>query len=225
MIIEFIGLPGAGKTYLCDKLIGDLRSKGIKASNFIEDSRSKFMYKAVFKALGASEHIPDSRTSVLASKLKELLAPYMGIKAKYNDCCIDSYITDLCRVVAIEKIVKKRSSVCLIDEGLFQRAVTMIINYDIDELHYRRLLSILSRYASDTVYLRISPEQAFESVRKRNRCVCAMDRLGDDDLKVFLNRYYELCEFISERSKLTVVHRDDPENINILNSRFNFGGV
>ena len=223
MFIEFIGLPGSGKTYFCGQIDNELSKKSIKSCNLIELSRSRFFYKLFFKSLRAYAKI-NGRTRRLSRRLEELLAPYRGIRAKYNECFIDSYISDICTLVILKNLLGKSKRVFLLDEGLFQRAVTMAVNYNLCKSDIIKLLSVLKRYTDSTVYIKISCEDSLRSVRQRNRHVCAMDNLNDEELKSFLKKYYASCEYISERFHLTVLHRGNPENLKIFNQKFRFGG-
>lgn len=223
MFIEFIGLPGSGKTYLCSQIENDFSEKGVKTVNLIEMSRSKSLYKLYFKFIRFFAKMNPKIHSV-SVELQTLLVKYRGIQAKYNDCKIDSYISDICELVFLKHLMKKSEKVLLLDEGLLQRAVTIAINYGLSKSDFTKLIRILEKHIDSTVYLKITCDDAFSSIRHRNRHVCIMDDLSDEKLKKFLRKYYDLCECVSEQIHLTILHRNDPENLKIINEKYRFGG-
>ena len=73
MVLECIGLPGSGKTYLIGKLQAELEKKGIPAVN-ASDSRSNRVSRKIAGKILRAGVIPDREAGELRSRLREILA-------------------------------------------------------------------------------------------------------------------------------------------------------
>ncbi len=203
-----MGLPGSGKTYFCRQVIERIRKNGAKSENLVDAGRTRFAYKVLYKILRSAPPMTKEQKALRAG-LQEIVAQDRGKTANYNTVGIDSYIRDIEMLIRIKKRFSEQDHIYFLDEGIAQRIVTMGINYDLRMEQIHQLLDVLEPYIDETYYLEMDTDAAFASIRKRNRNVCVMDRLNDEDLRRFLTDYKKLCDVIADRIHAETISRGD----------------
>ena len=73
-----------------------------------------------------------------------------------------------------------------------QWVVFLNLQYDIDIKDILTVLRPLNPN-SKTIYISTKIETAFTNIKKRNRHICPMDEMNDDDLKHYLKEFEDVC--------------------------------
>lgn len=214
MILEFMGMPGVGKTYLADALIKHMDKKSVKAVNLVEMSRQNTLYKIYFRFLRVLiKTLP--RYKNLRHELAQIVKPYANKDAAFNNVYIDGYINTLILYKLLHDKYDSSQKLYILDEGIVQQLVNMKVNYDINDDTVKNIISAVNKQIN-TVYIVGSFEITVASIEKRNRHVCYIDELKDEQLKAFLEKYNESCETIAQTVSPIVVKRGDSIKDNII---------
>jgi len=211
MFIEFLGLPGSGKTYFSNSVKEKMKLKNTDVLNVTELTRSKLIYKIIAKIL-----LFTARSGLffksLRKDIRQIVCRY-DTDAAYNTCRIWSYVDDITVQVLFKRVFKKKNTVYILDEGICQKLVNIIVNYGVSDEDTDRLSAVLAPYTDRTFFLCMETKDAFDSIRKRNRHVCIMDELNDDDLRVFLQKYYQACIRLSDSFQADRIDRNDVDKV------------
>lgn len=214
MVIEFMGMPGVGKTYLADALIKNVDKKSVKAVNLVEMSRHNTFYKVYFRFLRVlTKILPNYKK--LRYELAQFVKPYANKNAAFNDIYIDSYVNTLIMYKLLHDKYDSSKNLYILDEGIVQQLVNMKVNYDIDDDTVKNIISAVDKRI-DLVYILASFDITIASIEKRNRHVCYIDELKDEQLKAFLEKYNESCEALAQTVSPVVVKRGDNIEDNII---------
>ncbi len=218
MIIEFIGLPGSGKSYYADILKDYFKSSNIKTKNINNISRTKFYGKVIriFLYKIADFH---PKLRFYKNKIKGLFKDnvYNNLYNIYPS--IDKCLNTISVFIYLYNKLSDKKEVYILDEGLFHYVVKMSANFDIDEKKVLELINeikLLLTKDGIVIYNYISQLDSKIELKKRNRHVCLFDELKEDDLDNILNKYYEICDIISNNISTVKVDRYecDEEKIN-----------
>lgn len=207
MVVEFFGVPGAGKTYLANKAAKKFRGEGKKCENVTDKSRTEFFFKLRFKISSALIRFSGGYKRKLVY-LKKLTEEYREIPAKYNDCFIIDYLKAIALMDCLYAKYGKKKGIYIFDEGICQQAANMIVNYGVTpEIAGKAIESCEN--SGDKIYLETDLDTALSSVKERNRRVCFIDNLEGDTLRGFLISYTEACESIRLITEAEVIKRAD----------------
>lgn len=215
MIIEFMGLPGVGKSYLGKQIEKELSYRGIKCISVVERSRTSLIWKFLSKCL----HIGVSRMPKyrrLRNELVDLAYPYASARARYNENTvrIANYIEQIAFLDYVYTKQHSSKNVYIYDEGIAQQFVNMIVNFGVDIEIIQSMILLLGKYPK-MVYMTYSVKKIKESIAIRNRHVCYIDELKDGELNKFLISYQEACNLVSCIFKPLNIDRADDEQLNI----------
>ena len=99
----------------------------------------------------------------------------------------------------------------MLDEGIVQRTISFAINYDLDG---QTIIKILESFESlfqttDVIFVEISSEEAFKSIKERNRKESKMDFFSDETLLDYLKEYEVVCKEIAEHFHFKTLHKND----------------
>ncbi len=214
MVIEMMGLPGSGKSYLSNFLVTAFRKDGISAINIVEAQRKTVVYKIYWKFLNLiarhnKEYIRRKK------RLENIFAVYYNKKSNYNEVNIGIYIE---RFAFFEYLYKKwgsSSKVYLFDEGILQTLATIMVNFHVALSIIETEIIDLLQNCPAVIYNQISLPDCIESIKKRNRHVCFIDELQGEQLSNFLTGYSRACEKIDEKFHCLKVSREDDIRDNI----------
>lgn len=202
MIIEIYGLPGAGKSYLLQRLNGG-KSTGIVSENWIKRVLIRFVKKIVI-------FTPSS--CLLRKKIKSVIKNIPEIPVYYNrrKSC---YINNLVMVAFGYHWAGHRS--IYMDEGIIHRLVSLAVNYALPIEQLMELMDIFQDYLNfaEVIYLNASIEECMDSIRKRNRHKVEMDELSDNDLRHLLSDYQKCFDAINKKYEYITVTRNDYEHL------------
>lgn len=194
MIVEFMGLPGAGKSSLGRELEQELSRRGLRCLSVVERSRATLGGKL----LSRLAHVLVQTFPQYRRQRKELLRLASGAlerPPRYNEdgVRLSDYLEQAVFLRVLYSRLEKSRTVYLFDEGIAQQLVTMTVNFGLDENTLRSLLRVLGELP-DVVYITCKPEAAKEAIRARDRHACYIDELQGEELDGFLTAYQRTCE-------------------------------
>jgi len=215
MIIETNGLPGSGKTVLCDKLFRKLNKLGIKAVNVsrLEQNIIVHIYQKVIASILFCREMQRKDTIWnVVKKCERNEAVYAStIEAK-------AYIK---RYLYLRWFYYKRRTddkIYLFDEGIYQVLTALTVDFSLQDKELDELL----KYAEDNalpdvaVMYNISIEKCLQSISLRNRQTCDIDKLEGKVLEQMLKEYQEVYSyFLKKLDRMFVIDRVDSLELNI----------
>ena len=174
-IIEFYGLPGCGKTTLCNILKESYIKKGYKVGVLTDATKQCSFFRIILVL----------RLSYL-TKFFSVFLNYIKNHIPFN------YASAPYKRLMIYQCVKSFSDYdyVFIEHGVVQSMVSALYGFKspIEILNnpiYKKYLSIIP--VDKYVYCKITPEKAFERIRIRNRKSSGrFDQMEDDSLKELL---------------------------------------
>lgn len=203
--VEFLGLPGCGKSYYSHKVAEMLRGEGYKIAEpswGLDHTCGKYI-RAIKKLMMAWFFTFCHRRE--AKGIKEVIR-YCGLsKAEVNrfqrNILYKAYL-----------LSKKNESVLFFDEGLAQMAVSLSVstNKSAGEI-YNEVLSELS-LKQKVLLIRIdcSIETTLLNMNQRESHDSYVERLGGlEEKKEYLGRYKTECESIIQTKALVVPYSQD----------------
>lgn len=231
MIIEAIGLPGSGKTFLFHELEKEFRSNSIRAYNFTELSRNNISVKIVVKLLlkfVSLKYICKKWKKELYDILSEEL-PYESKFDLYEnpDYCVNYALM----LLFIYRLFQNSKIVLLLDEGMYHNIVKLCADFDFSIRLSNKLIEkcvLLSRLndSKHIVIYNIFPiSETLLSIEKRNRHVSKFDELETTQLSKILDNYDKLNNAIynNDKKQIISVFRKDfiEKNISYIKQNLN----
>lgn len=190
MYIEYLGIPGCGKTFWKDKYLEQLRADG---GALLDVSRQKVMplWLKVFYKLAESFLLQLPRYKNETREYEEVCKGCRK-EPKYLPFSLAYCIKDIVLASFLHDIFGGKK-IYVNDEGQLQRVVFLVVQYGVP---LDALLPIYMKYRGDvkTIYVKTEVETAIANIRRRNRHVCPMDELTDNELKVYEQECYDCCE-------------------------------
>jgi hypothetical protein len=193
MVIEMNGLPGSGKSYFVERAVAALKENEICAENMAVTEK-KMIWMVVQKI-----------QSVLllhrACKDKELLRlreKYRNRKARYAvTISFDSYLKRLLYLTEYYKYLQSKQKRYLFDEGIYQVMTAMAVDFDMESKELLYLWKRIKENDRDviSIWYHIEIETCMDSLKKRNRQVCDIDRLKEEKLREMLKKYEAVFQF------------------------------
>lgn len=191
MFVEYLGIPGSGKSYNKQLYIEQLSNEKVK---WIDISRWKGMplcLKIFYKLADYSIYlIPKYRR--LFKQYKEA-SKIKSDYTKYFPLSFEICLRDIVQASFLHDFFGKWNCIVLNDEGLLQRIATLAVQY---EVSIEELMKVYhtEKHLEDTRFLEISTNVAFGNIKSRNRHDCEMDEMNDDMLKNYLNDFDVACK-------------------------------
>lgn len=191
MIIEFLGVPGCGKTYYANLYKNELNIKGI---SYIDLSRWRGMplWLKVFYKFADKAYLFFPKYRVLRNRFRALCKDVYGKEPKYLPFSVEYCIGRIISSVFLQDIFGGGNSVVINDEGLMQWVVFLSVQYNV---LVDKCIEIIQPFNVNckTKFIDIPVETAFANIKKRNRHVCPMDEMKDDELLRYLEEFNCLC--------------------------------
>lgn len=188
MIIDFIGMPGCGKSFCAKQLENHLLNHGIRVHNMSRDKESTLIYKLIFRV---SEKIVKVLPSYKkkANIIKCQVADYVKDQPLYfkNDFCqiLHNVLTHL----FVHNVFQKGTAVFINDEGILHKLLYLHVHYNIP------IACIIDMYNSlgcnpVNIVINNDVDLSYRYIKSRNRHDCAMDELKDNVLLEYLDSFY-----------------------------------
>ena len=214
MIIEMIGSPGSGKTYLSNKIVKSLNNQNKFAINVIDAQRSKLSIKVLLYVYKKIIKLSFTYKKEL-KKMREIFKDYENKDSNFIKVNLNDYIERITFFNILYNKLNSSSKIYIFDEGILQTLSTMSVYFDIEESLCKENLKYILPQNINVVYIQASSEVVIESIKKRNRHVCAMDELDGETLENFLVKYINYCKYITQFSNCLKIYRDDDIEDNI----------
>ena len=195
MIVEYLGIPGCGKTYQANLYKKGLESKGI---SYIDLSRWKGspIWIKLFYKLTDKTFVLIPKYRLLRKDLLFLCKDYYNNKPQYLPFSVDYCIDRIISSIFLQDIFGEGKKIAINDEGLLQWVVFLSVQYGVSIYSIMHTLLPLNPNCK-TEWIDTPVEVAFSNIRKRNRHICPMDEMEDIELKSYLLDFYDRCEQIS----------------------------
>lgn len=210
MVIECIGLPGSGKTYLLKGLERALRAQGTEVVNVTERMMDRLSWKAAAKLMRAGAFM-DRESASLRKRLEKILQQEEPLKSRfgiYDDA--DYTIRSAAALIALYRKMGKSPKVYLFDEGLIHTLVKLCADCMIrDDVFLQMAAEVVKSVQGEwtVVFNEITAEQCMASIKARDRHICTFDELSDRQLERILAEYERLNECYSAHYPVLRVNR------------------
>ncbi|MCD8221087.1 MAG: hypothetical protein LUD07_02635 [Clostridiales bacterium] len=216
MVIELLGIPGSGKTFLSSELECQLSKERKKCCNLIERSRNDFRYKVLFRLYKGYVRINPTYKNIKKT-LCDCVKNYADMNAKYNTCKIDTYLNAIVLDTFLYRSYGKKRGLYVLDEGIAQQCANIITNFSVKPDVISSIFESLN-FNPTVVYLECGVEISYSSIKERNRHVCYIDELDGEQLEEFLSSYKNACDQVGQRiSKMTLNRNEDvSHNVNAI---------
>ena len=210
MVIECIGLPGSGKTYLLKGLERELKAGGSEVVNVTELAVSRLSWKAAAGLMRAGV-FTDRRSGAVGKRLEEILRREGPLQSRFGIYENADYtIRSAAALIALYGKMGKSPKVYLFDEGLIHTLIKLCADCMIsDDVFLEMAAEAVKGVRGEwtVVYNEITPEQCMTSIRARDRHICTFDELSDSQLERILAEYERLDECYSAHYPVLKVNR------------------
>jgi hypothetical protein len=200
MIVELYGSPGAGKTYIKDRVIpGEVEAANRKNRKWFV----KFVKRAVLL-------FPFS--FICRKKIYEIIGGH-DYKPIYNNVTVSSCVNNI--VMVLYGYTHLKSKKRFMDEGVIHRIISLSVNYN---FHIKTVFEIID-YVTPFLgqikefYLYLNPEECYKSIKERDRHECNIDELDDESLRKYLDAYKYYCDAVCQKYRHSLVTREDYKEI------------
>ena len=215
MVIECIGLPGSGKTFLMSHLEQEIGKRGLRCINASDRSMNRFSWKAARKLLHAGIFLMRGARQVRARMEKALLMEPQA-HSRYGIYEDERFTLESAAIFRlVYRHMMASDTVYLFDEGLVHAIVKFCADFAMGGETFGALIEAAESGLKGkrlVVYNAISEENCFVSLRKRDRHICAFDELPDDALHGILREYARLNTiYASGHTTVKVLREEDIE--------------
>lgn len=215
MVIECIGLPGSGKSFLMSYLEQEIGKRGLRCINASDRSMKRFSWKAARKLLHAGIFLTREARQVRA-QMEKALQREPQARSRYGIYEDERFTLESAAVFRLAyRHMMASDTVYLFDEGLVHAIVKFCADFAMGGDTFEALIEAAESGLKGkrlVVYNAISEENCFVSLRKRDRHICAFDELPDDALHGILREYARLNTiYASGHTTVKVLREEDIE--------------
>lgn len=193
MIVEYLGLPGSGKTYQANLYKKKIEGEGMPYCDISRYKGMALWLKVFYKVADyAILWIPKYRKQI---KEYNKICIHCPQKSSFLSASISYYIKDIVLYSFVYDIFGNSNRIIINDEGMLHRLITLIVQFNPP---IEKLLSLYlsTNHGERRFYIGITVENAFKNIKNRNRKVCSMDELDDKTFLRLLHKYYETFQII-----------------------------
>ena len=194
MIVEFYGIPGSGKTYCADIYKRQLAQDEVPYIDLSRCSKTPLWLKILYKIVDKCIYFVP-RYYKINRKLRSLCRQ---AKPKYLPFSLHYCVNRIVCSIFLQDFFGKRKKIAINDEGLFQWIAFLSVQYGVAVDSVKTILPPVNVNCKN-VYVQKSIENAFANIKQRNRHVCPMDEMPDDDLKNYLVDYNNALELLKNK--------------------------
>lgn len=227
MIIDIIGFPGSGKSFLCEQITNDLKKKDIKTMNVLKFRRytvlGKICNKIFFLIFCNSKEIRR-----LKNKMSLILKNELHLKSIFNkNRDMEFYIEYIALSIFYYNKIKNRKCIYIFDEGIYHLVCTLCMDYNLSiDLFYKLILFCKEEIGEiNIIYNKISIYNCFKSIKKRNRRECQIDYLEDNEIYRMLNMYKIYFDSLEGYLKMLTIDREELDVNKIRKIRYLYRGI
>lgn len=214
MVIECIGLPGSGKTYLMEKVGRELGRRDVEYINVSDCCMNRITWKIGRKLARALIYLSgDARW--LRKRLRAILEEEGELSSSFGIYRNpDHTIRSAALFGFLYRRMVRSSKLYLFDEGLAHTLVKFCADFRISGDTFLKMVRASEegvRNSRIVIFNEISIEDCIESIEKRNRHICEFDELGGDRLADLLGEYERLNGIYKENCSVLEVRREEED--------------
>ena len=214
MVVECIGLPGSGKTYLMRSVEEELLKRGIPCVNAGERSMHSVWWKAAKKVLHRTIFL-DRDAREIRGRFLSILEKEKPLQSRYGINTDERFTVESAAIfVAAYRLMERSEKVYLFDEGLVHTIVKFCAEFHLPESVFLEMVAACGPFdelSRIVVHNRISVDDCFRSIQKRNRHICAFDELPEELLRELLGEYSRLNACYAAHYPVLTVSRTEDE--------------
>ena len=212
MVVECIGLPGSGKTYLFRCVEEELTRRGIPCVNASDRSMHSLPWKAAKKVLHRTIFL-NREARRIRQKLRSALKEEGELHSRFGIYQNEDYTI---RSVAVYALVYREMirspKLYLFDEGIVHALIKFCADFGISDDVFLKMASLTERSLHRpriVVLNEISRGDCLVSIQKRNRHICEFDELESGRLSDILGEYERLNKAYKETFRVLSVYREE----------------
>ena len=214
MVVECIGLPGSGKTYLMRSVEEELLKRGIPCVNAGERSMRSMWWKAGKKVLHRTIFL-DRGAREIRGRFLSSLEKEKPLQSRYGINTDERFTVESAAIfVAAYRLMERSEKVYLFDEGLVHTIVKFCAEFHLPESVFLEMVAACGPFdelSRIVVHNRISVDDCVRSIQKRNRHICAFDELPEELLRELLGEYSRLNACYAAHYPVLTVSRTEDE--------------
>ena len=214
MVVECIGLPGSGKTYLMRSVEEELLKRGIPCVNAGERSMHSVWWKAGKKVLHRTIFL-DRDAREIRGRFLSILEKEKPLQSRYGINTDERFTVESAAIfVAAYRLMERSEKVYLFDEGLVHTIVKFCAEFHLPESVFLEMVAACGPFdelSRIVVHNRISVDDCVRSIQKRNRHICAFDELPEELLRELLGEYSRLNACYAAHYPVLTVSRTEDE--------------
>ena len=223
MVVECIGLPGSGKTYLMRSVEEELLKRGIPCVNAGERSMHSVWWKAAKKVLHRTIFL-DRGAREIRGRMRKILEEAGGsrqedrafpLQSRYGINTDERFTVESAAIfVAAYCLMERSEKVYLFDEGLVHTIVKFCAEFHLPESVFLEMVAACGPFnelSRIVVHNRISADDCVRSIQKRDRHICAFDELPEEKLRELLEQYAGLNACYAAHYPVLTVSRTEDE--------------
>ena len=214
MVVECIGLPGSGKTYLMRSVEEELLKRGIPCVNAGERSMRSMWWKAGKKVLHRTIFL-DRDAREIRGRFLSILEKEKPLQSRYGINTDERFTVESAAIfVAAYRLMERSEKVYLFDEGLVHTIVKFCAEFHLPESVFLEMVAACGPFdelSRIVVHNRISVDDCVRSIQERDRHICAFDELPEEKLRELLEQYAGLNACYAARYPVLTVSRTEDE--------------
>lgn len=218
MVIECIGLPGSGKTFLFDKLSEELKEREVEYVNVSERCMNSILWK-IGKKLARALIFLSGDARRYRDGMRKLIRGREKTESSFGIFKDPEYtIRSAALLIYLYQRMMESHKIYLFDEGLVHTLVKFCADHKVSSRTFTRMAAMTERRLSGdriVVLNEISQQACLESIQQRNRHICEFDELSAEQLTEILSEYDRLNELYRERYSVLTVKREDKVRTNV----------
>ena len=191
MIIDLYGMPGSGKSTVCNYLEQNLEFKNVK-NWYIEKTIGKIIFHLYLYLFFLD------KTS--RKKYKEIMKIIDNKKAYKNYINSNVNISLYIKYMLFDYYLERKNiKKIIIDEGIIHYSISLYVEFNLEKEKIMKIIELLKLNNVKYIGLKIDIEESKKNIKKRNRKRCPIDFLNDNELDKFLKKWIEGITLISDR--------------------------
>ena len=214
MVVECIGLPGSGKTYLMRSVEEELLKRGIPCVNAGERSMHSVWWKAAKKVLHRTIFL-DRGAREIRGRFLSILEKEKPLQSRYGINTDERFTVESAAIfVAAYRLMERSEKVYLFDEGLVHTIVKFCAEFHLPESVFLEMVAACGPFdelSRIVVHNRISVDDCVRSIQERDRHICAFDELPEEKLRELLEQYAGLNACYAAHYPVLTVSRTEDE--------------
>ena len=214
MVVECIGLPGSGKTYLMRSVEEELLKRGTPCVNAGERSMHSVWWKAAKKVLHRTIFL-DRDAREIRGRFLSILEKEKPLQSRYGINTDERFTVESAAIfVAAYRLMERSEKVYLFDEGLVHTIVKFCAEFHLPESVFLEMVAACGPFdelSRIVVHNRISVDDCVRSIQERDRHICAFDELPEEKLRELLEQYAGLNACYAAHYPVLTVSRTEDE--------------